>query len=248
MKKALLFFQLCLLTLVSCSRDTISDVNNSTPQLEQSVYGCDPINTPQKWAKLNTMEEMLAACRLSEENLKEVSTNELIDLCMKHPLAFTITAHNNEMNGAKVIFDSFNGFAELKQRTDAAQSVIEYYKNISLNGDDSRAGGNDMSSPIALGFVELYLASDQLPELYSPKYLPELKKVVTEKYAEKENFPQRYMMFSLRKSYLLQATIMINENSLSASEKSEAMEFVNSGGRFSSENQFNHIKSILKLK
>ena len=52
------FLFLVLLALVSSSRDTISDVNNSTPQLEQSVYGCDPINTPQKWAKLNTMEEI----------------------------------------------------------------------------------------------------------------------------------------------------------------------------------------------
>lgn len=107
---------LLLLLTASCSNDIISEQDQKNDYSNHFTF--DAITESANWRTYGSLEEMLNACQIPENILHSIPTDELIKICLNHPLAFIYTAYNNESTGAYVIFNSFNG--------------LTIYKNISL--------------------------------------------------------------------------------------------------------------------
>ena len=81
----------------------------------------------EEWKKLRTNEEMLNATQIPEEVLKSLSTEDLIDLCLRYPLNVTLLVYSNTNFGFETMFREFNGLRELYQRKDVSNSLIAQY-------------------------------------------------------------------------------------------------------------------------
>lgn len=114
----------------SCSDEILNEDNQQAVLgTSNASFSFDSITEPSNWRKYQSLEEMLAACQIPEDKLKSMSTDELIEVCMSHPLHMIYVAYNNQLEGAKVIIDDFNGFQELKLRDDAALKLLSFYDN-----------------------------------------------------------------------------------------------------------------------
>lgn len=234
-----------LLLSASCSKDVIPEVVES--KSESVSFSFDAITESAQWKSYSSMEQMLDACQIPETILKDLSTEELIRICLSHPLAFTYTAYNNEMTGAVVVFENFNGFQELNSRKDKLENLMKIYEDVELNtgAKSGTAVSPELSSSVGLGFLELYLASDENKELYSPQYVETFSKIVERKYEQKKGNPQTYMMLSLRKSYLLKAKIAVAESTVQGEDKMLIQEFIDNGGILPNREQFKKVESII---
>ena len=167
MKQLILLFAV-LLMVCSCSDEILNEDNHQAILgASNATFSFDSITEPSNWRKYQSLEEMLAACQIPEVKLKTMSTEELIEVCMSHPLHAIYIAYENELEGAKVVFNNFNGFSELRNRKDAPQKILEFYYDINFNHKTKKERRKDFSIITYMGFIELYLASKELPELYS---------------------------------------------------------------------------------
>lgn len=167
------FLLIALVALMcSCSDDVLNEGSRYSAQpIPRVTFSFDSITAPNVWAQYQSLEEMLAACQIPEEKLNSMSTDELIDVCMSHPLHALYFAYNNEMVGAKVVFEHFNGFSELKKRKDAPTKMLAFYDDINFNAASPKVHREDFSKITYMGFIELYLASKELTSLYEEKTL-----------------------------------------------------------------------------
>lgn len=244
MKQIFIILLLVVLS-ASCSNDiTMPEQNQQNDYSNHFTF--DAITEPSNWMTYNSLEEMLKACQIPEEILHNIPTDELIKICLNHPLAFIYTAYNNEAVGADIIFNNFNGFKELNSRKEHCNNVLKFYSDIKLQDSPIQAYSNkdNFSAPIKMGFLELYLASPANAELLSPKNIGKFNKVISEKYLEKQQHPDCYKMLSLRKSYLLKAKVAIATGELNHDEEKSVLEFINDGGTFNNEAQAKRIISL----
>ena len=51
---------------------------------------------------------MVDACQIPESILQNISTNDLMTLCLRHPLLFDVFAFNDMNDGLKKLFADFN--------------------------------------------------------------------------------------------------------------------------------------------
>jgi hypothetical protein len=129
---------------------------------------CQAYNFPIKpgskeWEKLQTHDEMLQVCQIPDSVLMEMSTNDLMESCLKYPLLLDFLAYNNIKSGFETVCNGFNGFIELKKRNDAGKYLVEKYRE--MNAEEVR---ND-SIPSYKGHdtfcfssLELILADDKI--------------------------------------------------------------------------------------
>lgn len=141
------FLLIALVALIcSCSDDVLNEGSRYSAQpVPRVTFSFDSITAPNVWAQYQSLEEMLAACQIPEEKLNSMSTDELIDVCMSHPLHALYFAYNNEMVGAKVVFEHFNGFSELKKRKDAPTKMLAFYDDINFNAATPKVHREDFS-------------------------------------------------------------------------------------------------------
>src|SRR6267154_6857092 len=86
------------------------------------------------WRKFQNQEEMIKACQIPGDVLKNLSTRALVETCLKYPLFSQITAYNHVQRGFDNFASKFNGFSELLNRTDASLELLRKYKTMNPAG------------------------------------------------------------------------------------------------------------------
>ena len=237
---------LTLLALMcSCSDEVLNESKQQaiigTPD---ATFSFDSITAPNVWSQYQSLEEMLEACQIPEDKLKSMSTDELIEVCMSHPLHFIYSAYNNELRGADVIIRNFNGFSELARRTDAAGKLLNFYDEIfseSVQQDPSFIGRSDISH---IGFIELYIASKALPSLYEDDNLIKLEKI-SDKILSQKIETKRADLFSVRHSFLINAQIKLAKSCISKDDATILKNFLKVGGNLNNPEDYTKISKIL---
>ena len=79
------------------------------------TFSFDSVTKPEIWKTFQTLEEMQSACQIPDDVLSNLSTEELVQICMDYPLFGNFSAYNDELVGIKKVMDGFNGFTELKK-------------------------------------------------------------------------------------------------------------------------------------
>lgn len=136
-----------IITLVACNEkldlNTAADIDSDkTRALSSQTFSFDSITKPEVWQSFQTLEEMQSACQIPDDVLPNLSTEELVQICMDYPLFGNYLAYDNETFGIKKVMAGFNGFEELKKRTDAAEKLLDRYANVNvmtLNEDRENA-------------------------------------------------------------------------------------------------------------
>ena len=244
MKRLIYFFTLLAL-MCSCSDEVLNERKQQamlgTPN---ATFSFDSITAPNVWSQYQSLEEMLEACQIPEDKLKSMSTDELIEVCMSHPLHFIYSAYNNELRGADVIIRNFNGFSELARRTDAAGKLLNYYDEIfseSVQQAPSFIGRSDISH---IGFIELYIASKAIPSLYEDDNLIKLEKI-SDKILSQKIETKRADLFSVRHSFLINAQIKLAKSCISKDDATILKNFLKVGGNLNNPQDYTKISIIL---
>jgi len=243
MKKVLPLLTLLLLAC-SCSDEFLNESKGASATVAKPTFSFDSIAAPNVWCQYQSLEEMLEACQIPEDKLKSMSTDELIEVCMSHPLHAIYFAYNNELEGAEIVFKNFNGFAELRRRADAPHKILAFYKDINFNPKAKAVKRKDFTKITYMGFVELYLASKEMPALYQGDNLSALEKISNNVLDKKLNQPVKEI-YTIRHSLLINAQIKLAEGSLSAKDETLLKSFVNSGGNASEPQEYTKVSAIL---
>lgn len=81
----------------------------------------------EKWREFQSNEEMVAACQIPEAIISSLSTEDLMNLCLRYPLLNDIFAFENSNECLDKLFMDFNGIRELYKRDDVSSNLIKCY-------------------------------------------------------------------------------------------------------------------------
>ena len=241
-----------VLLAVSCNtQKTLNDVQVQIPFEENVPYSFEHLTNPAVWITFNTTAEMKEACQLPDVWLKNMTTENLIITCMNYPLLLNYGVYKNNMDGVKAVVKGFNGFQELSRRADAAEKMIEFYKNLQLQ-DSSEAlqdkAFRKHNSIFKIGFLELYFATGYIPGLFEGNICEILKESAESKLEEKLQNGNIYSLNAINSSLVVNSAVKINEgnHNFSQVEMDELNEFMNNGGSMSPEKLSNVSKILFK--
>ena len=79
-----------------------------------------------------TKKETVIASQITEEQLKILSTDELLEKCLGYPYIVDVMFAQNIPLMFKYIRQEFNGFNELFERQDAAQVILNRFLNFNF--------------------------------------------------------------------------------------------------------------------
>ncbi|MBE6263627.1 MAG: hypothetical protein E7104_06690 [Prevotella sp.] len=247
-KHKLILLSALLALACSCSDKFQNDSFSDAALKASSVtFSFDSIAEPSNWSRYQTLEEMMAACQIPEAKLKSMSTDELIEVCMSHPLHALYFAYNNELDGAEVVINNFNGFKELKERADAPQKMLAFYEDINFP-QKSRSivstKRKDFSKMTYMGFVELFLASKELPGLYEPENISAFERISNKVLENKLKQPNP-KVYKIRHSLLVNSQIKLKDGTLSNDERDALKSFIKVGGNVENPKEYSRVSAII---
>lgn len=229
--------------LCSCSDEVLSDgARNYSAGVSSVTFSFDSIESPNVWAQYQSLEEMFAACQIPEELLKSMPTGELVEVCMSHPLYAIYSAYNNELEGAKVVIDHFNGFEELNKRSDAAEKLLAFYKDVNFNSSSQHR--KDFSQVSYMGFIDLCMASKRISALYEGQYLEKLE-AISNSVLESRVKQTPNDFFTIRRSLLIASQVKLTEGSLRAEDAQILKSFVEAGANVNNPQVYSEVSAII---
>lgn len=248
MSKIFPFVLLAVFIMHSCNvNEEIKEDLDKSPFIDGIAYSFEKVTDPVVWSSYNSLKEMQDACQIPENWLKQMSTKNLVETCMNYPLYGLYLAYNNEMDGLKVLINGFNGFKELKGRPDADIELLNYYENLLVV--NTKAGefelGN-MVKPLHLGYVELVLASDLIPQLYSDSNYKRLEKLSQNILELKTKSPDDFSIQTISKSLLIGAKLKLQKSQISTSDSEILHNFIEAGGLVNELEIYTKVSNIVK--
>lgn len=163
MSKKLLAVAITTLMLTGACQSDYVDIPSSDPTSDtKAISRSTGFTFPDGWQYLETNDERWAALQIPEDMLSTMSTEDLVEACMNYPLALDCFAFNDVQYGISEVISRFNGFAELKQREDAFDKVLDFYGR---NLEEIEILGNTAGytfKPLSLSFYERFIASGYL--------------------------------------------------------------------------------------
>ncbi|MDV2989557.1 MAG: hypothetical protein P3T54_05355 [Dehalogenimonas sp.] len=136
-------------------------VNSKTGAYEFSVKP-----GTEEWKRFLNFDEMLEACQVPEEILKNMSTTALVETVLNYPLLRVYMAHDDFQQGFEILTSNFNGLQELFNRYNAGTEVFQIYlamdpSSINKEWTDVQKGS------YALSFLDIEMLLFQEPILTS---------------------------------------------------------------------------------
>lgn len=135
-----------------------------------------------------TFDKKLEVCQIPEDILKKISTDDLIEAVLSHPMLTIIYVYQSLQKGFDVLFNNFNGLSELMQRKDAGNKLFGKYNIINTS--------NNNLDIFSLAFIEVMLGQYHILRQFNNEQLLELKKVINKKHGEKRENQQVYGLTS----------------------------------------------------
>lgn len=181
----------------------------------------------EEWKKFNSGKEMLEACQIPEEILKNMTSQALAETCLNYPLFIDYLAINDEREGVRLMINNFNGLKELSGREDGSTELINVYKKIPILNSQSKVKTNQESLPYRTIFLELVLGDNSFLNKMNTNDLVKLKTVVLEKYQEKVDSQDIYSLYNTLRTLLLGAEVMTKQDSLTRKTKTANIDVSN---------------------
>lgn len=167
------------------AHDTTNDITIS--DFEKNKIKCEykfPIDTSDKkeWSNLESHDEMLDVCEIPDTILKDMSTDELINIVLDYPLLIDILAYDSWNDGLEALSQDFNGIRELLNREDGAEKLLNAYCKSEITDSESQT---DLDEVLTIEFMEAALSQEEIIEQFDEKQLDQLSDEAEEKYTKK---------------------------------------------------------------
>lgn len=108
-------------------------LNITMGQNQSQIYDYPIRPGTAEWANLKTSQEMIDACQIPYDIIKDLSTNDLVNLCITYPLLGDMLFARNFQDGFERLSKIFNGLQELATRDDAGVEMLKAYTAFSLD-------------------------------------------------------------------------------------------------------------------
>lgn len=182
----------------------------------------------EEWKSLQTGKEMWDSCQLSEDMLKDLSTEELIEACMEFPMAYDFIAADTERKGIAFAIEQFNGLTELVGREDAVCKLIEEYGKMDFNGERIGTRTINTSLILSMAYTELLLVNERFMSKMTSEEQDLLKSIAEEKYMMKLEHPDYFGLRSIEHSLVICAELALARGKSLSEEDSDLLHgFVN---------------------
>jgi len=176
----------------------------------------------EKWKSFKSHSQKVEALQLPEQELKNMPTAKLLEVCINYPMAPEISAYNTPQEGIEMIIRHFNGLQELMKRDDAGIFLMLRYGK--LNPLDLEKDW----TPVKIGefafkmrYIELLLAQEQVFSRLNGIQRRRLLKLSIQKFDSKAKKPDVYGLMSLSTPALLMAKVLQKENNQSLRRQME---------------------------
>lgn len=183
MKKLICLF-LSTAILLSTNIFAYAAVNDEVAKSAEYEYEINS-NSP-KWKEFISHDEMVAACRIPDEKIKDMSTEQLVSAYLNYPLLGDMYAYNTTEMGFEALRSQCNALDELLSRKDAGEAILSRYNTVRLynsaTADD--ASFNDFIEPSAL---EILAAQPEIIDNMDDNTFSELNSAIYEKCSEKQD-------------------------------------------------------------
>ncbi|MDE6654000.1 MAG: hypothetical protein K2K37_06405 [Muribaculaceae bacterium] len=160
-KTKLSSFTIALVAIFSSCQSNYFELQNDESN-SNVVSRSNGFQFPDGWQYLESNDERWEALQIPEDFLSTMSTEELVEACMTYPLALDCFAFNDVQYGISEVISRFNGYAELKQRDDAFDKVLDFYGRKLA---EIELFGNTVGytfKPLTLSFYEQFIVSGYL--------------------------------------------------------------------------------------
>ncbi len=235
--KRFIYFLTLLALICSCSDEVLNESKQQamlgTPN---KTFSFDSITNKNNWRSYS-FKQKFDVCQIPDSILPLLTTKELVEFCATNPMNPLCYAYDNPMVGARYIMKHFNGFAELKKRTDAAEELLNFYESIDFKKVSSSPYpitiecNNKLYRASIVGFIEFILASEELPSLNNKHNISRLDQLSKEKYVQKLEKVDVYGSSHINNSLMVQSKVALKSKILSAEDKDNIQTFYNSCGR-----------------
>jgi len=168
----------------------------------------------EEWKTLKTKKQMVDVCQIPSEILNNISTSNLVIICLNYPMFYDYVAYNDERVGVKAIINHINGFSELHKRENGISELIKAYSKFPvLTQLQKDPASKDYHMPYKLPFLELVLCDPVFLNKMNSIELEEIRIVALDKYASKLQSPEVYsLFFNVKKTMLLIASVIDKQN------------------------------------
>ncbi|MFA9388820.1 MAG: hypothetical protein ACERKD_03385 [Prolixibacteraceae bacterium] len=164
-----------------------------------------PINPETKeWSNFKSYDERLNAYNIPADILENMSTEELVKICLAYPEFRLIMTRNSLQEGYGYLKSIFNGFEELEKREDAGNQLINEYRklnplNVKIYGKLVEQG----RFAFRFTYLELLLAQRPILLSMSNNTKKELLELSISNYEGKRDLTEYYATFGLQTQALV---------------------------------------------
>ncbi len=166
-----------------------------------------------EWKAFKNSYEKISACQIPNEVLSNLTTDQLVEICLRYPLLLDILAFNNILDGFIKYENDFNGFKELISRKDVAIELLQKYKKMNPldfkeNWESYEMG--DLAMKISM--TELFLSHNQVLSKLSSEDKKSLLREFQLKKDQKNSKRELYTELCIQTIYLSIVKVMESEN------------------------------------
>lgn len=163
------------------------------------------------WANLSSYEERLAAYNIPADLLQQLSTKELVRICLEYPEWRLINTRNSLQQGYDYLKSIFNGFSELEKRPGAGSELLAIYKSRRVEDVLKYKSLQEKGAYILkLTYLELLLSQNSILSGIPSK--KELITLTVTKYESKKTMIEDYSLYGLMTPALILARTLELEN------------------------------------
>ena len=208
--KTILFFSLIFLSFVSSAQ-------------EKTLWDYPVKPKTDEWKKLDSNKAKVDVCQIPENILHDISTEDLMSLCLQFPLLYDVFAFNNINYGLKKLFSDFNGIREFSKRDSAINSLREQYLSEIYSFPEylNRGSNLDIGYSVArISILEVLLSYSDFHSITSKENQKKILENLLFGYREKIKYPEYFQGNGFATNLFARAHIIIKINT-ALSEKLE---------------------------
>lgn len=117
---------LILLICFTIAPNNVQAASTSNIYTISESYQYPIIPGTSEWSELNTLEERVAACKIPDNILYNLTTEALVESVINYPLIVYMFAYDTTQMGYEKVKSYFTGLQELAIRDDAVEKLQQY--------------------------------------------------------------------------------------------------------------------------
>ncbi|RXF70151.1 hypothetical protein [Arcticibacter tournemirensis] len=201
---------------LSCVKQEIP-VDRTNLHDDEIILGYDyPIKPgTEEWKRLSNSAEKIEVCQIPASILTKLTTEELVNTCLRYPPLQNIYAFNNIQRGVEKLIQDFNGIRELLNRKDAYEETLKVYSKKINNSSvllEKTASIKKGSYIITLSSIEMILCQIELRTHPNVEIQKTVMKELLKGYNLKLNNNEEFRGFGFTTNLLSRASIVLKKN------------------------------------